>query len=284
MKAVQYNLNGVKTVQEAFDMTPEIAWEAAPVGLMTENGISVNDHRAIIRTDTNACIGVVGNRYFPLQNSFAFSFFDSVCQQYDAKYDKAYCIDGGKRVILEATVNGPIEIRKNDTILRKIKLINSFDGSMPFVAQFTEWRQICKNGLMGFAKTNKVKVSHTKNGEIKAAEALRIMNESAIFFENFEHTCRELAQKVLDKNMVDAFLKGVDLDGESTKTQNLRDKVIELYENGTGTGQGTAWDLYNGYIEWIDHHRSSNPESRLANAVLAANGLKEQAFDVITKI
>jgi phage/plasmid-like protein (TIGR03299 family) len=277
MKAVQYDLKGVKTAAEGLDLS-QCSWEAQPVGMVTESGVSVSDHKAIVRSDNNSVIGVVGDRYVPLQNNFAFSFFDTICEQHNAQYDRAYVIDGGHKVILEASVNGPITIRKGDETIRKIRLINTFDGSYPFTAQFTVWRKICSNGLMGWGNENKCKVHHTKNGEARAEEALRILAKSVEYFEKFETKCRELAQKILDEKMVNKFLDDCFGEEGGTRQKNLREKVKECYEAGKGTGQGTAWDLYNGYVEWIDHYRSADSETRLANAVLGAAHLKETAF------
>jgi hypothetical protein len=69
-------------------------------------------------------------------------------------------------------------------------------------------------------------------------------------------------------------------DSLSTKTKNQIEAVENLFVYGLGTGQGTAWDAYNAYAEWIDHHRSTNPESQVANAALGADNLKEHAFNV----
>ena len=279
MKAVQFDLKGVTTAEEALD-SAGLNWEAQPIKLLGENGVSIPDHRAIMRSDNNGIIGVVGSRYLPLQNSFGFSFFDTVCQQHNAKYDKAYVIDGGHKVILEATVNGPITIRKGDEVHRKIRLINTFDGSSPFMAQFSVWRQICKNGLMGWAQENKCKVSHTKNAEHRAEEALRILAIGTSFFSKFEANLKQLNQKILDRKQIDAFLKECLGEADSSRNKNIHKKVEELFEAGKGTGQGTSYDLYNGYIEWIDHFRSADDETRLANAIVGSASMKEKAFSV----
>src|SRR5689334_622742 len=46
--------------------------------LQTKGGIIVPNFFATVRQDTKAVLGVVGNRYTPLQNSDAFKFIDSV--------------------------------------------------------------------------------------------------------------------------------------------------------------------------------------------------------------
>jgi phage/plasmid-like protein (TIGR03299 family) len=279
MKAIQYNLKDVKTADEALE-SAQLNWEACPQNILTESGVSIPDHRAILRSDNNFPIGMVGSRYLPLQNSFAFSFFDTVCQQHDAKYEKAYVVDGGHKVILEATVNGPITIRKNDEILRKIRLINTFDGSSPFLVQFSIWRLICKNGLMGWAKENKCRVTHTKNAESRAGEALRILAISIQYFEKFEAQCKLLAQKIMDKKMVDKFIKECFGEKGSKRQENQINKVLELYEAGSGTGKGTLWDMTNAFCEWMDHFRSADEETRLANSIVGSASIKEHSFDV----
>jgi phage/plasmid-like protein (TIGR03299 family) len=279
MKAVEYDLKGAKTAAEALD-TAELAWEGTPTDLVTVTGINIEDHRAIIRSDNQKSIGIVGKRYTPLQNSYAFSFLDTLCDQYNAKYDKAFVLDGGHKVILEVTLTGALIIRKGDEVLKKIRLINTFDGSYPFIAQFIAWRKICKNGLMGWARDNKCIVYHTKNAESKADAALRVLASSESFFKKFEQKCKELSNKILDKKMIDAFFKAVDLETESTRKSNQREKVEELFHAGKGTGKGTAWDIFNGYVEWLDHFRTSDPETQLANSILGANYMKEHAFEV----
>jgi phage/plasmid-like protein (TIGR03299 family) len=283
MRATRYDINNATTAAEALDEA-HLNWEAQPVGLITENGISVIDHRAIIRSDNNVVIGVVGDRYVPIQNTFAFSFFDTVCLSHQAKYNAAYVFDGGRKVILEASLGDPVEIRKGDEVVRRIQLINTFDGSHPLLAQFTVWRLICSNGLMAFSEMNKCRILHTKNGENKANDALLVIAKGVKYFEHFESLCRELAQRVIDQKVVDAFLKHCFGEEGGTRQKNLIAKVIECYEAGKGTGQGTAWDMYNGYVEWIDHFRSADDETRLANSILGATYLKEQAFSNILKL
>lgn len=283
MKGEQINLSGCTTAEQALE-NKDLCWAAEPVGLVTESGLSVPDNRAIVRSDTQKVIGIVGSRYTPLQNSFAFSWFDTVLQQNNGRYEKAYVIDGGRKVILEATLNGGIAIRKGDEVFRKISLINTFDGTYPFTAIFTVWREVCSNGLWGEAQDNKCKVHHTKNGEVRAEEALRIISKGMTYFNKFEDQCRILAQKIMDRKMIDSFLDSCFGEKGGTRQQNLRKKVEECYEAGKGTGQGTAWCLYNGYIEWIDHFRSSDVETRLANSVLGAAHLKETAWKNICSI
>lgn len=283
MKATQIDLKGVTTAEEALEIAGA-NWEAEEEEMITTSGIQVPDFRSIIRSDTRTVIGVVGKKFKPIQNSFAFSFFDTVCQGYGANYTKAYEIDGGKKMTLEAEIGSPFEVRKGDEIVSKIRVFNAFDRTYPLFAQFSVWRKVCSNGLHAWRDENKVVIRHTKNAEGRVADAMKVLALGNKYFEKFQMTSQKLAQKILDKKQVEYFLKECFGEGDGTRQRNLEEKVLEKYEAGKGTGEGTAWDLYNGYCEWIDHDRSTSPETRLANSILGAVPLKEKAFDVALQL
>lgn len=53
-------------------------YRAELVPLRTDEGISVPERKAVIRSDTRKVLGVVGNGYVPIQNAERFSFVDAV--------------------------------------------------------------------------------------------------------------------------------------------------------------------------------------------------------------
>lgn len=279
MKGTAIKLDSVKTADEALNISG-CNWIGEQEEIITTSGKSCSDNKAIVRSDNGKVIGVVGKRYTPIQNNFAFSFLDVLCREHNMSYEKAIIFDGGKKIMIQAKVDGVVTIRPGDELLKYISFINTFDGTLPFIAKYSFHRLICKNGLTGLSRENKATIRHTLNASLKVEEAFRILGLGMSYFNEFEQGCKVLAQKMLDKKMVDTFIKGVFGEADSTKVKNQIEKVTALYENGTGTGQGTAWDIYNGYVEWIDHFRSSNPETRVANAVLGADDKKEKAFEI----
>jgi hypothetical protein len=79
--------------------------------------------------------------------------------------------------------------------------------------------------------------------------------------------------------MVERFLNEVIEDTGSTRTKNQREKVRELFENGRGNSGKSAWQLYNGAVEFVDHERTSVPEKALDNVMFGSGALlKEKAF------
>ena len=57
--------------------------------LVTEEGIPVPQRKAVIRSDSNAVLGVVGNCYQPVQNHQCFGFLDSVVSDGQLRYHTA---------------------------------------------------------------------------------------------------------------------------------------------------------------------------------------------------
>lgn len=49
--------------------------------MTTTDGIPVPSKKAVVRTDTNDVLGVVGNSYVPVQNRQAFGFLDAIAAE-----------------------------------------------------------------------------------------------------------------------------------------------------------------------------------------------------------
>jgi hypothetical protein len=98
-------------------------------------------------------------------------------------------------------------------------------------------------------------------------------------FDVFQEKSKFLAQKLVDKQMVQRFLDEVIEDTGSTRVKNQREKVQELFESGRGNFGKSAWHLYNGATEFVDHFRSSDSKKRLDSAMFGSGALlKEKAF------
>jgi Ni,Fe-hydrogenase III large subunit len=145
-------------------------------------------------------------------------------------------------------------------------------------------RLVCSNGLRALVPDAKhsVKIRHTKNVVHKMDEALKVFAESNNFFARFEETARILSQKMVDQKMVESFLDEViGEESKSTKTKNRREAVVGLFENGLGNKGNTAWDLYNGLTEWVDHHQIKDDDQRFVFSTIGKGvDLKEKAYKV----
>lgn len=281
-KQTKFEGRNIKSVETVLDES-NLNFIAEKQELITASGVSVPKNVAIVRTDTNQVVGVVGNGYEPHQNSQTFGLFDTICEKFDASYQYTYEINNGSKVVIQAKVNGGFEVIPGDKVEKYITVINSFDGSTPLIAYFTTKRLWCSNQLRASLKgvTEKVSIRHTKNSESRIKEALRIFGLSLEYFKVFEEKAKVLAQKAIDKNMVEKFLNKVVGEPNSTRRKNIRSEVERLFQYGKGNNGVSGWDLYNGYSEYIDHIRGDNEEKRLASALVGSGAnSKDKAFNV----
>ena len=259
-------------------------WFAEPIDMLTVTGIPIPNNRAIIRTDKNIVLGVVGNRYVPIQNTDSFSFLDILAQQYKASYTFGYLVDNGRQTAVQITMGNDYEVRKGDFICNYITVINSFDGSIPLRAYFTPYRRLsgtqCRGAIRG--TVNNVSIRHTKSASTKLEEALHVMNVSNQFFDKFKELCSKMAKKVIDKQKADDFLIEVFGEPKTQPNKDKHDQVAWLFQNGKGNGGGTVWDLYNAVSEWNDHFRykgkGDDDAKHAAAEILTGVGIKERAF------
>ncbi len=275
-------LKDVFTADEAL-RAAHLDWSAEPVGLMTTNGLNVPDHQAIVRNDTNKVLGIVGNRYEIFQNTQALGICDVFSQEYGASYETAGCLREGRKVFLQLKVGGTDEIRKGDKISRYLTVLNSHDGSSSVRIFACPIRIICQNTLNMALRNIEygVSVRHTESMDDRLKEAFKAFNLTQAHFVKFKEMAQFLARKQLDRIKVERFINDLMPDTGSTRVDNQRKRVIELYEGGKGNGQGTAWDLMNGATEYVDHFRTSDPEKRLESAMLGSGGqLKQRAFEL----
>ncbi len=267
-----------------------LAWDAEQTEIMSTDGHMIPSHKLIRRADTKAPLGVVGSKYGIVQNSSAFSLIEAVVDQSKGKFESGGFTGKGSRVVLQAKIGKEFKVDGDGNHGCYLTCINSFDGSSAMKAYFTTIRLSCMNQINASldGAVNMVSVRHTANAEAKLDEAIRILSIGSDFFTIYKAAAEKLVQTMVDKAMVETFLnkvvgevKTIDKKtGEekiSTRIQNQRDHVLELFKNGIGNRGKTAYDLVNGVTEWVDHHKKGN-----INSMLFGKGstIKQSALDV----
>ena len=296
-EAVHTALKSAKSAEEAMSIA-HLDWTAEQAELVTTNGLSVPMRKAIYRSDTKQVIGVVGLQYTPLQNHEAFAFADTLVEKYGATYEHAYSLNCGANILLQLKINGGFDVRPGDHIDKYINLSNHHDGGGAVLAFSGTLRAWCANQfrlMWQEGRKDAIRIQHkgTTLSE-RFTEAVKVFNLSQETFAIFQKKCQVLAQKQLDKAMVERFLdivvgKPIDMeeiDGvmrevARPKIEAKREAITNLFENGLGNGQGTAYDLFNGTTEFIDHHTNLKDDDRRYSSALMGHGadVKQLAFE-----
>lgn len=241
-----------------------LGWTVSKEQVKTSAGKEVAGKFITIREDTGDGLGVVGDQYSVLQNSHAFDFFDAVTQDpHGPKYETAGSLWNGRKVWMLAKMPEMMEVVKGDDVAPYILLSNSHDGSSAIRIQFTPIRVVCQNTLnMAHAGKDKTfKVRHSGDVLLKVSQAQDALGIIRHTVAETLDLYRALANKTPSKDQVDAVLAQLFPDTKTDRAKLQRERVLSLAEAGIGNGnanvRGTAWALYNGVTELVDHHNNA---------------------------
>lgn len=287
-------LDNPATASEALTAS-RLNWDVELQEMKLLDGRIVKDHKAVIRADTKDQLGVVGSRFHPLQNREAFSLFDAIVGEKLAIYHTAGALGLGEKVWILAKLPGEIKVLKNDVTGKYLLLAHAHDGTLRLSIMFTPIRVVCQNTLnmaMACGIDERYTAKHTKSIGVnisKITQTLGIVNRK---YQLFEELSQKLTTVSLTQEAFSNYAKEVMVIKEkepATRTQNMLDKLSELFESGKGTDikgvKGTAWGAYNSVVEYVDFYRSSRDtgdiQSNRANSILFGSGatIKQRAWD-----
>lgn len=190
---------------------------------------------ATYRTDHNIPLGIVKERYTPVQNIEAFTFFDGAIGKDKAIWQTAGYFGRGERIFVSAKLPKNIYVN-GDPIENYLVFTTSHDGSSGVKILFTPIRVVCQNTLNAAIRTasNFVSFRHTKNvhGNLDiASEILGICDTTTTYLQE-AFTC--MRNKKIDDNEAQSIFANIIL---------TDDELLKIRETGHTIGQivGRDW-------------------------------------------
>ena len=253
--------------------------------------VSDKQYQYVVRTNPTDksqtdVLGIVGERYVPLQNEDLFSFGDNILDG-GGRWETAGSIRGGRVVFGSLALERETVLDPNG-VADKVKtylLINtSHDGSIAIQASITPVRVVCANTLnVALNRTRKkdgvkqsFKIRHTQTAEGKitvARQALGMANSYMDEFDKMAHAmiAKEISAKDFNDIILAAYPKpDLDTKGAVKKWENKVDMINDIYTGEyNGMISGNAWGAFNALTERLDWYRSArggNSESMFAAA------------------
>ena len=243
--------------------------------------ITVPDQKAIIRTDINKVLGVVGNRYKIYQNSEMWEFIDGFQKESGIKLETAGSLKNGRTTWVLAK-KGTFESVTDDPIEEYFLFTNSFDGTSPIRVMFTNIRVVCNNTLTASIRNanNIFNVRHTNSAEGQIKEVKNALGIRTVYQNAMKVSLDMMAKKQLSSTKIINFLENTifplkvsqtvgkgdtvqsfeeSKSNGSTIRENNLDLVCRLMDEGAGSNikgvRGTAYGVYNALTEYADHHK-----------------------------
>lgn len=279
------------------DWTVSLAPIAAIVNADTLVG--VEGQNAVVRTD-NRVVGVVGDRYHPIQNAQAFDFFDTLVGERAAMYHTAGSLKNGSKIWMLAKLPKDMFLSNGEQIEQFLLLSNSHDGTSCLQMMFTPVRVVCQNTLTMALKGGgtRVNIRHTASAEGKLEAARKTLKMAMGYYTKFQAEAEAMlaAKFSMDqmKSVVEQLFPVKENSKSDTRTLNQQAEVMDLFENGKGIKEirGSQWAAYNAIAEYADHHRStrvcgdSSEQEQKLNSMWFGSGasLKDEGLELIQQV
>lgn len=228
-------------------------------------------------------LGVVGNRYTPVQNTEAFSFLNYIADESGAVFETAGSIDNGEKVFMTMKLPNTLQIGGVDNVDLYLMAWNTHNGTSSFQVCATPIRVVCQNTLTCAIESAKSTYSlrHTPKVTGKVQQAREALGLTFKYIEEFEKEAEKLlAQSMSDKQFKDLVEKLFPIDQESERVTNLADTargtLNGLWRAPTQVNvANTKWAAYNAiveYADWAKPVRATNADTTRAIRIVTGAG------------
>ena len=263
------------------------------------------EREVLYRSDTNAPLGVVGNKYKVVQPAQVLDFFAKLAENNHFQLETAGALSGGKRIWALAKVSDGATVLGQDVVKPYVLLATSYDGTLATTARFTSVRVVCSNTL-GYASEEAgevIKVPHS--AEFDADSTRLDLGIAFSAFDKFLFDARKLAKREVNEAFAIEFLKQLLPDTVSVKTEKdgrrtvtpvpaeetrAFQSILNLFKgealgSGLPEARGSAWQLLNACTQYTDHVAGRAADSRLSSAWFGqGNALKSRARDQLLAV
>lgn len=258
--------------------------------LVNGDHITIPNKRAVIRSDTLAPIGVVGDDYATVQNSAMLEFFRKVCDP-ETTIETAGALDEGQRVWCLARMPTLDLVLGKDISKGYFLISNRHDGMGSVVIQQTAIRVVCNNTLTVALKTGAGahRVRHTRNVQMTLDAIARQYAGALEGWKRQKEAMEALARKPSNPGSLSAIMaKAFEVTTDSLKDeaqrartirQNREKAIVAIRKSPTCDVEGTRGTLFadlNAVTEWVDHDWSDDAERGLFGVGVA---VKQRALD-----
>jgi phage/plasmid-like protein (TIGR03299 family) len=219
-------------------------------------------------------LGVVGERYVPLQNEDLFDFADNLLDN-GGRWETAGSIKGGRVVFGALALERETVLDPNgvsDKINTYLLVNTSHDGSIAIQASITPVRVVCANTLnlalgnrgRGGSVKQSFKIRHTQTAQGKVAVAREALGLANAYMDEFDKMASAMIETEITKAQFDKIVelaypspkddsKKVSLTKHANKIDLINDIYVGDFNN---TISGTAWGALNALTERLDWHRA----------------------------
>jgi phage/plasmid-like protein (TIGR03299 family) len=210
-----------KNVSGAFDSDQALEWGgldwkvslwdvfAGPDRNSRPISVIAPDHRAVVRTDTQAVLGVVGTKYKLFQNAELGQFMDGLVGEKLAVFHTAGSLDGGKRVWMQMLLPQDYYVTPKDVTQAFVLGTMAHDGTGAIKFSLSTNRVVCQNTLRRAVaeRGDGLSIRHTQSMKGKVNEARKALGLISQDMDVYAEEARAMARVKLGRSDVEKYVK-----------------------------------------------------------------------------
>lgn len=212
---------------------------------------------AIVRTENEVCVGTGSTIYGVVQYRNSFSLCEPLLGMKGVTPIYGGAPNLGERAYLAFRSEGEISLGNDKKITNHFFVMSSHDGSSKVSVTSAP---IASGGLVLNVEAPVLAIKHSKKANDKVSAAKLVMDKTASKWFEFEDSVRKLMNVRVTDDEAHMFIKSVVGENDSTRSQNIRDKIYDISKHGIArmfpNCHGTLFGLVLACVEWADNHQT----------------------------
>lgn len=257
-----------------------------PLSMWTPEGMTDNGEQVVINKSDDHVIKTHGKDYALLKNADAFDSIQQSINNLAAKghlnldgcFIKDAVVQKGGKVIRQYFFPAHrVTVGEGDSVILRLVVINSYDGSCNFQVQAGGFRIVCTNGLVTGEKFLSLNARHSGNMELqlmtqRVETTVNSFSEMGLYWKN-------LIETPLEDKHADRIITAISTDKDKVSL-NKFDMFDRLYTEHKKDMGANYWAMYNTLTAYSTHYKVQ--DKNIANLENVRLG-REQEVSVFLK-
>ena len=258
-----------------------------------------SNYLAVINEQTQQVLGVNSPNYKVCQNKDLFhsvetALIDTLGYEPDKVSMKSWMKNNGQSIIQHYDLTDSvtdITETEGDSLIPRIRVTNSYDGSLPVSVTIDTLRLLCKNGMVGFKPISEFTLRHMGNDfdsmqdiiYSRIESGLNMAKERMDNYKNWATSRLDIRKEDFIMIGSKALDKWVD-DEQKTHRAEAIWELIEKEQRIYDTHDPTIWNLYNGLTEYITYGIDGQDSERENNTFYSQDRRQKKVKSLLKKL
>ena len=275
------NARSIDEVLSISDLNYEVALQDLQSQVVTPDGVTqVNyTHSGVVRMDTFAPLGVVGERYTPIQNADAFEPLRYLHDEgFISEFEQAGSLGDGQRAFIVARLGEGMAL--SDEHHARVLFSTSHDGTGSYQVRAIAERLRCSNQIPNLQRLGQgiVSIRHTHSATHRMKQVRAAVLSEIKWFDEYTQWYEKMLSTPVDNARTSAFVNQVAPTPPATASVRQHNAAVDrqravldrIHGAANKNIAGTVAALFQGAVEYSDF----DARGRNAERILLGRDLK----------